>query len=283
MEVQVKTDCSIKDAIKEFIEDYMREEVKLVEKERNSIKNIPKAFMNVGGFGEELTTIIFPNSFGSASKGGCAFDNHEYENGVLKIAREVKTCCLIQPKMCNTCKKKAPYFQNICLFCNENNFAASPKDSRFGIDTDAHLKYAQYIKEYVTIIINHEHDTNQINLEVYLIKSDNVYFTNYIKNQAENSSSRTCNLLPYSYDFYASGPIKLIAMSYDMHATLILEDIDLSQCMALDFDTSVLTRAEKTNYEISDTRRFVPYDEIKHRLVLRKKNLNKSRGTTTRL
>jgi len=133
------------------------------------------------------------------------------------------------------------------------------------------------------IIIKHDLEDSHIHLEVYIIKSDNVYFTNYIKNQAENSSSRTCNLLPYSYDFYASGPIKVISVTYDMHAALVSEEIDLSQCMALDFDTSVLTRAEKSNYEIYEATRFVPYDEIKDRLILRKKSLNKSRGTTTRL
>jgi hypothetical protein len=43
---------------------------------------------------------MFPGSIGSASKGGCAFDNHCL---LTNKKREVKTCCIIQPKICNSC------------------------------------------------------------------------------------------------------------------------------------------------------------------------------------
>ena len=67
----------------EFIDDYIGEEVKNINKEKNTNKNISKAFSRgIGGFGEELSIIINPSSYVSASKGGCAFDNFELdENG----------------------------------------------------------------------------------------------------------------------------------------------------------------------------------------------------------
>lgn len=75
-------------------------ELERIQDEETDNLNISQAFDGIGKFGEILTTTIFPGSIGSASKGGCAFDNHCL---ITNKKREVKTCCIIQPKICNSC------------------------------------------------------------------------------------------------------------------------------------------------------------------------------------
>ena len=75
-------------------------ELERIKDEETDNLNISQAFDGIGKFGEILTTYIFAGSIGSASKGGCAFDNHCL---VTNKKREVKTCCIIQPKICNSC------------------------------------------------------------------------------------------------------------------------------------------------------------------------------------
>jgi hypothetical protein len=143
-------------------------ELERIHDEETDNLNISQAFDGIGKFGEILTTAIFPGSIGSASK-GCAFDNHCL---ITNKKREVKTCCIIQPKICNICAKpqpkeptdaddivgnilaeiidkiagnpsqpsqtKVPFFQKRCLFCGETANFSYPKDSRFSIDCKAH-------------------------------------------------------------------------------------------------------------------------------------------------
>jgi hypothetical protein len=197
----------VKNSINQCLIDFCTTERKNILFEKNSRKNISKAFRGIGDFGEELTSYIFPDSFGSASKGGCAFDNIEIDYVTYKpiVAREVKTCCQIQPKICKNCENKIPYFQACCVFCNSTEFK-EVKDSRFGIDSTAHFKYADILIEYILIIVGYDSITENISIKIYKIKSNNEYFITYLKNQKDNSKSPTCNLLPYSFDFYASGP-----------------------------------------------------------------------------
>lgn len=75
-------------------------ELERIQDEETDNLNISQAFDGIGKFGEILTTAMFPGSIGSASKGGCAFDNHCL---LTNKKREVKTCCIIQPKICNSC------------------------------------------------------------------------------------------------------------------------------------------------------------------------------------
>ena len=274
--------------IKEYIQEYMKNEIQNIYKERKGLKNISKAFRGVGDFGEELTTMIFPKSVCSGSKGGCAFDNNEYnETGELLLAREVKTCCLMQPKKCNICnsKQKTPYFQEVCIFCKQNNFTHK-SDSRFGIDSKSHFKYIDYIKEYVLILIDYDNIANQINLKVFIVDSNNEYFAHYLKNQLEKSEkSDTCNLLPYSYDFYSSGPIKIIDLTMDIECNIVNEYINLTNTIPIEFDTRILKKKEKIQMNIPEDTGvvFIPYHKIKEQLILRDKNLNKDRGDTSRI
>ena len=273
----------IKSNILDFIDEYIAEEVKNIKKEKNTNKNISKAFSRgTGGFGEELSTFIIPSSYVSASKGGGAFDNFELdEAGNIKCATEVKTCCHIQPKECKKCSKKAPYFQEMCVFCGKKEFKII-KDSRFGIDSKAHFDYEDLLTKYLLVYIDIDGD-DRICLNVYVIDSKNKYFTNYLRNQKDNSNkSNTCNLVPHSYDFYASGPVPIIEMKYDLNGVRQYENIDIFNKKPLDFNISCLNKKELEQLGINEGQ-VVPYEFIKDTITIRNKKLNKPRGKTTRI
>ena len=272
----------INEEIKNFVIDYLNQERENIEKERKGCKNLSKAVKGIGDFGEELATILYPNSLGSASKGGCSFDNFNInDEGKIISAREVKTCCHIQSKKCKKCGNKTPYYQKNCCYCNHDEFSKIT-DSRFGIDAEAHFKYIDLLEEYLLIYINDDNDI--INFQVFVIKSENTYFHNYIKNQLEKSEkSNHCNLLPFSYDFYSSGPIKILDLKYDLSGNLLSEYIDRFNDNYLDFDTACLNAKEKIKYGIPHELSIVPYKEIRDKLELRDKKLNKNRGVTSRL
>jgi hypothetical protein len=276
--------------------DFIFNERKNILFEKTQNLNLSKAFKGVGDFGEELTIYLFEKSIGSASKGGCAFDNielneindinddktNEKKTKEIKIAREVKCCCQIQPKKCKKCTKKAPYFQELCLYCKSTDFD-KVYDSRYGIDSKAQIQYNDYIKEYILIHIMYNDETNNVNLKVFKIKSDNEYFQGYIKNQYENSKSTTCNMLPNSYDFYLSGPILLL--DYDVNDKNIITKnyFDLMNEKKVFIPASIFKKQEKIDLNIDLNAEYVLYDDMKHHFALRKKNLNKDRGVTTRL
>lgn len=274
--------------IDKCILEFIANERKNILFEKTQNLNLSKAFKGVGDFGEELTIYLFEKSIGSASKGGCAFDNIELNDDdentkkEIKIAREVKCCCQIQPKKCKKCTKKAPYFQEVCLYCKSNDFD-KVHDSRYGIDSKAQIQYNDYIKEYILIHITYNDETNNVNMKVFKIKSDNEYFQGYIKNQYENSKSTTCNMLPNSYDFYLSGPIMLL--DYDISEKNIITKnyFDLLNDKKVFIPTSIFKKQEKIDLNIDLNAEYILYDDMKDNFALRKKQLNKDRGVTSRL
>lgn len=278
--------------IDKCILDFIANERKNILFEKTQNLNLSKAFKGVGDFGEELTIYLFEKSIGSASKGGCAFDNIELNDEKdntqndkkkeIKIAREVKCCCQIQPKKCKKCTKKAPYFQEVCLYCKSVDFD-KVHDSRYGIDSKAQIQYNDYIKEYILIHITYNDETNNVNLKVFKIKSDNEYFQGYIKNQYENSKSTTCNMLPNSYDFYLSGPIMLLDYDISEKNNITKNYFDLLNEKKVFIPTSIFKKQEKIDLNIDLNAEYVLYDDMKEHFALRKKNLNKDRGVTSRL
>ena len=274
----------IEDGILQYTNEIMLQESRNIDKEKAFNRNISFAFVGIGGMGEIIALLMYPNSFGSASKGGCAFDNYEYDNEKKCIirAREIKTCCSIQPKNCLNCNKKLPHYQEKCLFCNQSNFGFI-KDSRFGIDAKAHLEYEHMLESYIMIHID-EDEQNNIRFRIYKINSNNEYFKKYIKNQNDNSTkSNTCNLLPNSYDFYASGPIRLAEFTYNLSGNLLNVNFNLLNETPIDFNVNCLKMKEKHELSvIIEDKLLIPYEQIKDRLVIRKKNLNRNRGETSR-
>lgn len=265
------------------IQEFSKQTRSNISFEETKNKNFTKAFKNIGDFGEELVLHMFPESIGSGSNGGCAFDNIELnDNKSVKLAREVKILSKIQPKQCINCKYKIPYFQKVCINCNGVEFKIIC-DSRFGIDSKAHIEYKNLLQEYILVILDYDMNTKYINIKIIKIDANNEYFNNYISNQFENSNkSNNCNLLPFSYDFYLSGPIMLLDYDIDENHNIIKNYENMNSSKIMDIPINKFNKKEKEDMLLDVNLESISYDTYKQYFKLRKKNLNKDRGTTSR-
>ena len=295
-------------------------ELERIQDEESDNLNISQAFDGIGKFGEILTTAIFAGSIGSASKGGCAFDNHCLRTNKK---REVKTCCIIQPKICNSCTQinkdnevapssvaaivssilaeiiekidpsgvaqplphspnqtKVPFFQKRCLFCGETVNFTYPKDSRFSIDCKAHFTYEADIVEYVFHLIDYKDD--RIIFETFVIQSANRYFRQMLKNQLEKGSSAHCNFLPRSHDFYSSAPIKILEMVYTRTQEIASFVFNPENREICEYPVELLSKELKKTLKMDPQKTHISYEELEDKLEPKKKNFGKIRGAVTR-
>jgi hypothetical protein len=211
-----------KPRVTKILKEWTGKEFLNITKEKSSTRNHAYSLKDPGDLGEELCLEMFPNSIGSGSKGGCAYDNRQRDtDGNVVFAREVKFCILNGSKNCKNAecnKEAAPYFQKNCCKCGGNDFTKN-NDSRCGISAKSHIKYYvehtnNFLKEYILFSCKFNEDKEYFNIRAYKILSGNEYFEDYIDNQHKNGSGDTCNLLPYSIDFHLSGPIKLFDFEF---------------------------------------------------------------------
>lgn len=300
------------------LNEFKEDEFKNILKEETLARNMPFAFTGLGELGEELCLHMYPESYGSASKGGCAFDNKNIVNGELVSAKEVKVCSLDGSKECinkicvdkkykdephkDNSKKighKAPAFQLKCIYCNESNFKTI-HDSRCGISTKPHIEWAiqkSILKEYILFAIKYNRDTDNrdndsISIHCCKIMSDNDYFKDYIVNQNEKGKGKSCNCLPYSIDFHLSGPITLFRLDLYKDRNEI-HSYNLSNMEPDNIPKNNYNTNKKLQYQYCDgvDDPFINTDSItynenisKFKLKSGKKNcLGKARGKTTRV
>jgi hypothetical protein len=270
----------IKNQLSEYLKTIWEIEQKNIDLEEKN-KNVPLVLQrSIAGYGEYITSILFPNSIGGGSKGGMAYDNIELTDGKIVKAREVKTLSYIQTKECKTCNNKCPYFQTKCSYCNKTDFKFY-RDTRFGIDTKAHIEYGNIISEYILITLDIINKT-KFEVKIYKIDTKNEYFTNYLKSQYENSTkSKTCNLLAYSYDFYLSGPILLANLSIHNN-NINYEYFKLTNTLIDKIPIKIFKKEELEENNIDKNLEYIEYDNYIEKFKLRKKNYNKNRGTITR-
>jgi hypothetical protein len=291
------TSEQIKGNIFDEISDWAKNEFKHIRREKTFNKNMSFAFTDLGDTGELFTLILYPDSIGSSSKGGCAFDNKEYnEDYTFKITREVKFLSLDGSKICKTCESlnktngtkretKVPRFQPKCLFCKESNFYI-PKDSRWGISAKAHKDYCNdtyKLNEYILFLSEFDETNNCINLKCYKIFSSNKYFSDYIENQYENGKGNTCNFQPNSWDFYLSGPSKLFDINIDENGIISEVFFDLDNKKIMNVPKSII----KKNKQYCSYSEFIPEDGLEYSSIIgfcerKKKALGKKRGTVSR-
>lgn len=253
-----------------FIQSYATRWAKDLELERTiglPTKN-SMAFSGVSSFGEVLCSLV-TDMYGNGGGGS----GHDMSNGVY--AAEVKTVCWCQPLECKACNKRSPWVSTKCIHCDSGDLKRM-KDSRAGINANAHLKYIDVLKEYYIVLVDHV-DNDEYYVKVWKIESCNTYFDNYVRNQAANGSKYNCNMVPGAYDFHMSGPrliyeIKLWLGSEPRFETLEHNKVE-------DVPYVLLRKNEKKKVDVCD---YVPYDIACEKLVLRKKNLKKPRGDTMR-
>lgn len=216
--------------------------------------------------GEALGSFITGKKGPDHVSGGMGFD---LSNGL--IGDECKLACLIQPKECLSCGKRFMYFNNKCS-CGSTNYKYVD-DSRFTISAKDAVIYRDKIEYYILQVLKRGETDNEIIYEAFLVESKNEQFVEYTENQHFNSSSKYCNLLPYSYDFYRCSPFKVARVKCNIGGEFNIEYYDPLNRIPEKLDPSVLKKKELELYG--------PHIDPSQ-LPLRSKNLNKNRGTTTR-
>tara|TARA_B100000902_G_C27305449_1_gene915174 strand:+ start:92 stop:1030 length:939 start_codon:yes stop_codon:yes gene_type:complete len=289
---------AVSDVLTEDLKEYGTNEKKNINKEKTRNNNQPYAFINGGDFGEQITLNLFPNTIGSASKGGMAYDNKTLnKDKELISAREVKFVSLVGTKKCKTCNNKCPPFQTCCIYCNSNDFKKM-SDSRAGISSDAHIKYKNIINEYIIYVQDYNDDTNIITIKGYKFLSTNNYFNGYIQNQYDSGKNKggNCNFIPYSYDWVMSGPISIINVDIDISNIEPIITYHLYNPQSEIYDDvsmvtikKILNSHEQQKFQeqiILDNKMinngYIDYEYIKSIFNIRNKCIGKSRGSTCR-
>lgn len=288
----------------ERLSQFAKDENANIRKEKELNKNLPFAFLGMGELGEELCLYMFPNSYGMASKGGIAFDNLEYKDNAnklqednIKLAREIKFVSLDGSKICKNCENKAPRFQDICILCGNDKFKLI-KDSRAGIKAKEHFTYKDVLKEYIIFVSEFNDDTAVLNLKCFRFYSDNEYFNGYLQHIKDNTQGGNANFLPFSYDWYLSGPIVLFDLNIDRDGNVTDRDginypYNLENQKHEPFPTSIrvyktdtncFTEEQKQEYDelLKNGVKYIEYEKAIELFKIRNKKCGKSRGTVTR-
>ncbi len=285
----------------EEFKDWGINEKKNINKEKSRNRNQPYAFIGGGDFGEQLTLEIYPETIGSSSKGGCSFDNSTLDENKVRIsAKEVKFISLLGTKECVYCNKKAPYFQNICIYCDRNKNKFKYKcDSRASISSKAHIDYKHIINHYIIFVQDFYEKDMIIKIKGYKFLSNNKYFNDYIQNQY-NHNKGYANFVPYSIDWYNSGPINILDVSIDISKDEPIVNYHNYNPLTEKYDNIILSKYKQIlknqeeilfDKEIKNITPITPitgnevcykYEDICNIICARKKCLGKPRGTTIR-
>lgn len=253
--------------------------------------NVSSAFKGVGAFGELFAATYFENFKGSGS-GGSGMDLINLD---LKKEIEVKTAVTFQPNKCKNpdCLFKFSGLFDSCTNCGEQNNIDIPRDSRFGINAKVLLEAIKKQLFYKLIGFhiyekNHNKKTGEITFVINaydIVSSDSKH--DYFINQNDNSKkSTTTNLLPLSYDFYRLNPklfdSYIIKINYkNINEKILISNIDVEP-IRVPFSICI-GKEEKELFKslpsYDETTKTVSVEEFSNNFKLRKKHLNKDRGT----
>ena len=272
-------DTSHKTRVEAFLAEYARKWAKDLEMER--IYGVPTAnsmaFQGVDVFGQVLSSLL-SGMYGNGGRGS----GHDLSNR-KDAAGETKTVCLCQPWKCREkkCKKRSPWTSPKCVHCGSDK-RERMNHSRFGISAKSHTKYKDTIKMYYMVAIDYVRDDTVYNVRVWNINcEDNQYFQDYISAQYTDSKSSTVNCLPESYDFYMSGPMRLLTATFNLGEIPTILSVDMTESRE-NMPVDCLNKTEKDIVVEDIDAGYVSYEIVKQKLVRRNKTLGKTRGVTTR-
>jgi len=248
-----------------------------------------------GGIGEYLGYLV------SGKKGtGSAGSGFDLSDGVS--ADEVKLACLVQSSKCKDCGTKVLFWYDECNHCGSTDLKRL-RDSRWGIDAAAGVKYKDELDNYILQVIKpKEYDATcrTFIYEYYVVDSKDPYFVEYLVNQYNDGKKSNCNYLPYSYDFYLSSPVKLIEVEFTVDENGNQYQVNywnLENSEVCDVPLSVLRKSElitllgaegidyKNNWNLTKIKTVVETEfsgNPKDHLISRNKSHGKDRGITNR-
>ncbi len=230
------------------------------------------SFQGIDVFGQVLMS-LYSGMFGNGGKGS-GFDLSDRKSN----AAEIKTVCLCQPWRCKSCNGRSPWSSERCIHCSADTLERMD-DSRAGISAAAHMKHREHLKTYYMVVVDHV-EKEEYRLDAWEIDSDNSYFDSYIRNQHENGGP-TVNCLPGSFDFYMSGPTRILTGRFTLGESPKV--LSLERCSVIeDVPTSCLRKKELQLVKDHVVNNCIPYDVAKTLITARNKALGKARGDTTR-
>ena len=105
----------------------------------------------------------------------------------------------------------------------------------------------------------------------------NKYFKKYCENQKSNGKTKSCNFLPYSYDWFLSAPIKIF------ECDLFVDKIDINYLNVENDEIetipiNIFSKEEINSFEFDDEVQNINYIDYEDKFILRKKKLGKKRG-----
>jgi len=237
---------------------------------------MPFSFPDIDRFGEALFGLHFDLK-GSGTKGSGA----DLVPARANFQDEVKTVNLCQPSRCNKCDRRSPWSDVVCAHCGSTDLKKM-SDSRFGISASAHQKDVSTIRQYDLIAIEHV-DADTFRATAWVIDAKDPYFTTYVEEQAKQTS-KTCNLLPRSFDFMMSGAKQVLQVDMTLPQDITKEptvgEINRKEVVE-DIPWSLLKPAEREALGLAKDQT-VTVEHAKKVLVARKKAHGKARGETSR-
>ena len=258
----------------------------------NQDRNVRLSFKDIGAFCEFLAIDYNPDFVGSGS-GGMGLD---LSNFITRKAIECKSCCTIQNSRCGDCGGKFnSLFLDRCPHCNSSKYEII-EDSRFSINAKELLdEIRENIFENLTLCHIYLSDIQpQNNLMIIKLRWFRVDFNNtevinyqleYFKNQVEKGKSNTCNLLPYSFDFYKLRPLQFAETTIKINYA----DINVVPLVSSDNNCFYPRVPEKIipKDKLSDFRKLSSYKndsadsmDFTKNISYKQKSLGKERGDT---
>lgn len=261
----------------------------------NRNRNVRVSFRDIGSFGELLAISYNPGYTGSGS-GGMGLD---LVNTTTKKSIEVKSCCTIQNSKCENKKyhKFNPLFHNKCPICNYGGKKIS--DSRFSINAKEFLdQYDNGFFDNFTLFLVQQVSHNEANKKIvvklnwYKIDFNDKKLKkiklDYFIQQAKKGKKQTCNLVPFSFDFYKLCPalvdIIYIELNYDdmTKAPIIKHEKTIKNPVRVPInilrDSEVKIFKKLSSYSMEDKEADVV--DFTENIPYRKKTHGKNRGDT---
>lgn len=185
-----------------------------------------------------------------------------------------------QPSKCRNCGAKVHHYAIKCK-CGSSDLKPI-KDTRWGIDTEAHFKYLKEIPYYLFVIIsplNKDIDELKFNIDVYKVNANDPIFNMILRKQHDFGSKKHKNFMPFSRDFFMSSPMQVLSVNVTVGENVSYDYVSRVPTQLTTIRTNLFTKAER---KLLDNAPVVDVDTALKVVGLGKTTHGKARGETKR-